>query len=125
MAETVEYEYGHEENHEPIAEYEPLPEEYEGIPANATDQQVDEQAYVTNPPHYAGDGYVDCMRAMESMLAGDAPDVTHIETYWQASVLKYLWRYSRKNGLQDLEKAQRCIEYLMHAYLMRGGGYDQ
>lgn len=68
--------------------------------------------FIHNPPHYAGDGKIDCMRAMESMLAGDADDVSYIETYWQASALKYIWRYSRKNGIQDIDKAIQCLEYL-------------
>lgn len=61
---------------------------------------------------YNGDGKVTAADAMESMLAGDAEDVSYIETYWQASALKYIWRYSRKNGIQDIEKAIQCLEYL-------------
>lgn len=70
-------------------------------------------AEALHPKHYAGNGTVDCMDAMESMLDGNAPEVGSVEAYWQASTLKYLWRYSNKGGLDDLHKANVCLMYLI------------
>lgn len=74
---------------------------------------------VREPEHYAGDGHISCMRAMKSMLEGNAADTTAIESYWQASALKYLWRFTKKGRYVDLQKARRCIEYLEKEYAGR------
>lgn len=66
---------------------------------------------VTDPEHYAGDGEVDCMRAMHSMVAGYGYGEHVMADYWCITAFKYLWRWPRKNGVQDLKKARRCIEY--------------
>lgn len=67
---------------------------------------------VDAPAHYAGDGEVDCRRAMRSMLVGyghaDAPLPS---SAWCAMALRYIWRWPLKNGVQDLRKARRCIDY--------------
>lgn len=59
-----------------------------------------------NPSHYGAlDGSdVDCARAAEAMLGPGALD------FWQGLALKYLWRWQRKNGVEDLCKAKRCID---------------
>ena len=33
--------------------------------------------------------------------------------YWRGCALKYLWRYRGKNGVEDLRKARRCVDYLI------------
>lgn len=86
---------------------------------------------VTAPAHYAGDGEVDCKRALNSMLAGYAKAAAFAEirscgamdypviefdlhvmpaSYWCGAALKYLWRWPLKNGLEDLRKARECID---------------
>lgn len=76
---------------------------------------------VRNPSHYDGAG-VDCMTAMASMLnagvnldTGEGIDcaVTPAGLYWWGCAFKYVWRWSRKNGLKDLLKARQCIDYLV------------
>lgn len=69
-------------------------------------------AEALHPKHYAGNGIIECMDAIESMLEGNAPEVSNVEAYWQASTLKYLWRYSNKGELDDLYKANVCLTYL-------------
>lgn len=66
---------------------------------------------VERPAHYEGDGEVPCMRALRSMMTG--ADVTPTQAYWWGCAFKYLWRWPHKGGRQDLEKASRCIEYLL------------
>lgn len=67
---------------------------------------------VRSPAHYAGDGEVDCARAMRSMAAGyDEAGAPCIDAYWALSALKYLWRAPLKGVEQDYRKAARCCEY--------------
>lgn len=74
---------------------------------------------IAHPSHYAGDGTVECMDAMRSMLYGS--ELSPSAIYWWGCVLKYVWRHERKNGAQDLDKAMRCIQYLKEeAYGVEG-----
>lgn len=54
---------------------------------------------VNKPPHYTN-GEVECIDAIESALTAE-----QYIGYLRGNVLKYLWRFDRKNGLEDLEKA--------------------
>lgn len=72
---------------------------------------VAEHDPVTAPAHYAGDGEVECKRALSSMLAGYA-GASRAATYWAGCALKYLWRWPLKNGAQDIEKAIECLRLL-------------
>lgn len=65
---------------------------------------------VHSPVWYRGDGEVECKRAIASMMA-EAP-LSPKQGYWWGNALKYLWRWWAKNGRQDLDKAQECIEQL-------------
>lgn len=74
---------------------------------------------VEHPDHYAGDGKIECMDAMRSMMSSD-PATRHaqIAAYWWGCVFEYLWRWRRKSGLgksglEDLEKARQCLDYLI------------
>lgn len=62
-----------------------------------------------NPSHYdSHDGSeVDCLRAQMAMLGAE-----RMKGYHAGNVLKYLWRWERKNGTEDLRKAIRHIEFL-------------
>lgn len=68
---------------------------------------------VKEPVHYMGDGEVPCMRALKSMLHEADESITAMEIYWWGCAFKYLWRWPWKNGRQDVEKAIRCLEYLL------------
>ena len=67
---------------------------------------------VEHPAHYAGTG-IECMDAMASMMGAVASDVPPIAAYWWGNAFKYLWRWRKKNGREDLEKARQCIAYLL------------
>ena len=61
---------------------------------------------VNSPPHYNKYG-VECIEAIQS-ATGDG-----YEYYLQGNIMKYLWRYRYKNGVQDLEKAQWYLNKLI------------
>jgi len=53
-----------------------------------------------NPSHYRK-GDVECIDALKAATVGKAG----IEAVCVANVIKYLWRYEEKNGVEDVEKA--------------------
>lgn len=61
-----------------------------------------------NPGHYK-QGKIECIDALESATANKKG----IEAVCTANVIKYLWRYERKNGLEDVKKAQWYINKLI------------
>ena len=61
---------------------------------------------VNSPPHYNKYG-VECIDAIMS-ATGEG-----FEYYLQGNIMKYLWRYRYKNGVQDLEKAQWYLNKLI------------
>lgn len=63
---------------------------------------------VNHPEHYTSGG-VECIDALESAVQGLPPE----QAICAANVIKYVWRYSRKNGLQDLQKAEWYLHRLM------------
>ncbi len=64
-----------------------------------------------NPSHYK-QGKVECIDALESATVNK----TGLEAVCVTNVIKYLWRYEAKNGLEDVRKAQwylaKLIDYL-------------
>ena len=76
------------------------------------DEKLDEmfkEDLVNKPPHYNQAG-VECITAI---LAA-----THEqrEGYLQGNIIKYIWRYRYKNGLEDLKKARWYVEKLIEVY---------
>lgn len=66
---------------------------------------------ITFPRHYMGNGEVECMDAMESMMYG--ADVDNYQAFWWGAAFKYIWRWPWKNKRQDIEKAIRCLTYIL------------
>ena len=60
-----------------------------------------------NPEHYKS-GDIECIDAIKSSL-----DKQQFKGYLKASVIKYLWRYEKKNGLDDLQKANWFLQRLI------------
>lgn len=73
---------------------------------------------IHNPQHYDG-ATVDAMTAMSSMMHAmpehtkDGRAITSTAFYWLGCTFKYVWRWSRKDGIKDLRKAKQCIDYLI------------
>lgn len=69
---------------------------------------VYEPDVVNHPSHYTN-GKVECIDAIESATVGK----TGIEAVCVANVIKYLWRYEDKNGMEDIKKAQWYLNKLI------------
>jgi hypothetical protein len=61
---------------------------------------------VNNPPHYNQAG-IECIDAIRA-ATGDG-----FQYYLQGNIMKYLWRYRYKNGLEDLKKARWYLDALI------------
>ena len=61
---------------------------------------------VNSPQHY-NQREIECIEAIEA-----ATD-SGFEYYLQGNVIKYLWRYRYKNGVEDLKKARWYLEKLI------------
>lgn len=63
---------------------------------------------VNHPSHYTQGG-VECIDAITAATVNKSG----IEAVCTANVIKYLWRYEAKNGLEDVKKAQWYINRLI------------
>lgn len=63
---------------------------------------------VLHPAHYNQSG-IECIEAIKDATVGK----TGIEAFCVGNAIKYLWRYEKKNGLEDVKKAQFYINRLI------------
>jgi len=63
---------------------------------------------VNHPQHYTA-GKVECIDALEAATV----DLGGIEAVCTANAIKYLWRWKKKNGVEDLKKARWYVEHLI------------
>ena len=61
----------------------------------------------TSPNHYKA-GEVECIDAIRSALGPE-----RFEGFLQGNCIKYVWRYTQKNGIEDLEKAKVYMGWLL------------
>ncbi|GEM_PF-753832 len=61
-----------------------------------------------NPTHYTR-GAVECIDAIEAATV----EKRGIEAACTANIIKYLWRYEAKNGIEDVKKARWYLERLI------------
>ena len=63
---------------------------------------------VNHPAHYTK-GKIECIDAIESATDG----LTGFKGYCVGNIFKYLWRWNKKNGLEDLKKARWYLDKLI------------
>lgn len=56
---------------------------------------------VSHPPHYQSETGLEVIDAIEAFTF----DLKGIEAYDTGNIIKYICRWKKKNGVQDLEKA--------------------
>ena len=62
---------------------------------------------VEHPSHYCRGG-IECIDAIEASLGKD-----EFTGFLRGNIIKYVWRYKDKNGLEDLKKAQWYLNKLI------------
>ena len=72
--------------------------------------EIDDDGHdmVSHPKHYTQGG-IECIDALKAATVGKRG----IEAVCVANVIKYLWRYEKKNGIEDIRKAKFYIERLL------------
>jgi hypothetical protein len=64
---------------------------------------------VKRPVHYANGDGIECIDAIEEAIK----ELVGIEAACTSNAIKYLWRWKKKGGKQDLEKARWYIDHLI------------
>lgn len=64
---------------------------------------------VNSPEHYT-QGDVECIDAIKASLGNE-----DFASYCKGNVMKYIWRYRHKDGVQDLEKALVYLTWMIKA----------
>lgn len=72
------------------------------------EMRLDKADVIDHPAHYTA-GKVECIDAIEAATEG----LTGIAAVCTANVIKYVWRWRRKNGVEDLRKARWYLEKLI------------
>lgn len=62
---------------------------------------------INQPEHYNAGG-IECIDAIRAAMSQVA-----FEGFLQGNIIKYIWRYRHKNGLEDLKKAQWYLTLLI------------
>jgi hypothetical protein len=63
---------------------------------------------VNHPSHYT-QGAIECIDAIKEATKG----LLGIEAVCTANIIKYVWRWKLKNGIEDLKKAEFYLKYLI------------
>ena len=65
---------------------------------------------VASPAHYTSGG-IEAKDALRAAM--DGSELSPMAFYWWGCAFKYMWRWSRKNGVEDLRKCRQCIDFLI------------
>lgn len=88
-----------------------------GIDSRANDDRLEQDLnecigqdvdVINHPPHYTK-GRIECIDAIDSATVGKSG----IEAVCVANLIKYLWRYEEKGGLESVRKAQWYLNKLI------------
>lgn len=63
---------------------------------------------INSPNHYKRCG-MECIEAIRAACEG----LDGVEAYYVGNVLKYIWRFKGKNGVEDLKKARHYLDWLI------------
>lgn len=77
------------------------------IPISEQTKPYMKEEKVDHPPHYTKGG-IECIDGIKASMTLEA-----FEGYLKGNVMKYLWRYKYKNGVEDLKKAQWYLNKLI------------
>lgn len=66
---------------------------------------------VNHPAHYTA-GNIECIEAIKAAIT----DLQGIDAACTANAIKYLWRWKKKNGVEDLKKCVWYVNYLISLY---------
>ena len=70
--------------------------------------EKDEHDVITNPKHYQGSQGLEAIEVHKNFLTKK-----ELRGYYKGNTLKYLLREMSKNGLEDLKKARKHLDWLI------------
>jgi len=88
--------------------------ELEGPSFPRLGQEMGNSDNVNSPSHYNQAG-IECIDAIKASLGDGYQD------YCKGNVMKYLWRYKYKNGIEDLKKAQWYLNSMVESVVGNNG----
>lgn len=93
-----------------ICDFDEWPDDKLAIAYDHVYKNMDENVpdMVNHPQHYTQGG-IECIDALKAATVGKRG----IEAVCVANVIKYLWRYEEKNGIEDVRKAKFYIDRLL------------
>ena len=71
---------------------------------------------VQHPAHYTSGG-IECIDAIRASLGN-----REFADYCKGNIIKYLWRYRLKNGVEDLKKAKVYLDWMIAAEEVNSNG---
>ena len=74
---------------------------------------------VNHPIHYTQGG-IECIKAIEASMSPFG-----FQDYCKGNVLKYIWRWRDKDGVQDLEKAEVYLKWMIESAKKCAGGIEE
>lgn len=89
-------------------EYECLEKIDETNTETKAERMSTDKEMINHPVHYTH-GKIECIDAIESATC----DLTGVEAVCTGNVIKYVWRWKLKNGIEDLEKASWYLNKLI------------
>ncbi|MDO4861737.1 MAG: DUF3310 domain-containing protein [Eubacteriales bacterium] len=73
------------------------------------DPQGEKTDAVNHPEHYTTGG-IECIDAIRASLGNE-----DFASYCKGNVMKYIWRYRHKGGVEDLKKARVYLNWMIEA----------
>ena len=70
---------------------------------------------VNSPTHYTHGGDIECIDAIDAMLGRDGSF-----KYYEGTMLKYLWRWRHKGGVESLRKLRFFVDRLIEREVKGG-----
>lgn len=64
------------------------------------------QDNINKPSHYEGE--IECIECIKASMTKD-----QFMGYLKGNVMKYIWRYDKKNHLEDLKKADVYLKWMI------------
>lgn len=78
-------------------------------PESKCEEDIPENDHVNHPNHYCQGG-IECIKAIEASMPADG-----FQDYCKGNVLKYIWRWRDKAGVEDLKKARVYLNWMIES----------
>ena len=85
-----------------------------GVERGVLPSSVVKNDNVNHPKHYCKGG-LECIQVIKAQLTPE-----QYEGYLYGNVIKYMWRWKEKDGLEDLRKAAKYLEWLQEEVKKNG-----